>query len=303
MTGPPNGLWTVRGVLDAATRLLEGRGVPEPRLDASLLLAHALELERIDIYMQMDRPLDEPERARFRALVKERARRVPVPYLTGRRAFFGLDLAVGRATLIPRPETELLVEAALEVLDARAARAPAAPGALVCEIGTGSGAIAVALAHKAGARVRRLVATDVSRAALEVARRNVDAHALSALVELREGDLLEPLGAMGLAGKVDVLVSNPPYVAADARADLQAEVLAEPPEALFAGPDGLACLRPLIAGARRVLEPGGSLVLEIGHDQGSAVRELAARAGFEEVWVRRDLAGKERVVQARAPRG
>ena len=290
-------MWTVRSVLAATADLFAKRGIDEARLDAEHLLAHALGLRRIDLFVAHDRPLDEAELARYRVLVKERAgARLPVAYLTGRREFYSLELEVTRDVLVPRPETEGLVDAALEAL----ARRPAAAGpALLADVGTGSGAIAIAFGKLAKPPAGRIFATDTSAAAIEVARRNVARHGLGDRIEMITRDLLSPLVAAGLAGKLAVLASNPPYIAAAERAALAPEVLAEPRLALFSGEDGLDALRAIVAGAPALLEPGGALVVEHGAAQGEATRALARAAGFTEVATRKDLAGQDRLLVAR----
>lgn len=288
-------MWTIRSVLASAAEVLARAGIPEPRFDAEILLAHALGCDRLHLFLALDRPLDEAERARYRALVKERAARVPVAYLTGEREFFSLAFEVTRDVLVPRPETELLVEVVEDEL-ARRARA-GAPAAVVADLGAGSGAIAVAVAKRAGERVARVIATDASEAALAVARRNAARHSVSSKVEFRAGDLLNPLAPE--AGAIDILLSNPPYIALRDRGTLPPEVLAEPPAALFSGEDGLDAIRAILAGAPRVLAPGGLLAVEVGAGQAPAVADLARAAGLVEIATRKDLAGIERAVLAR----
>jgi release factor glutamine methyltransferase len=287
-------VWTVRTTLAAAAEVLARHGKPEARLDAELLLAHVLGRRRIDLFAEHDRPLDETERARFRDLVRQRAAGRPVAYLTGEKEFFSISFEVTGDVLIPRPDTETLVEAVLDEL-ARRARAGLAPAA-VADIGTGSGAIAVAVAKLGGAHVARVVATDASEAALAVAARNLARHALSGRIELRTGDLLAPLLA---DAPFDVIASNPPYVALRDRSMLAPEVLAEPAAALFSGDDGLDALRKILRGAPPLLAPGGLLALEVGAGQAAEVAGLARAAGLAGTATRRDLGGIERVVLAR----
>ncbi|GIW70893.1 MAG: release factor glutamine methyltransferase [Planctomycetota bacterium] len=293
---PGGGPWTVRAVLAAAAQALAHRGIAEARLDAEWLLAHALGLGRLDLYLQMDRPLTGPERARYRAAVRRRLAREPLAYITGSAAFYSLELQVDRSVLVPRPETELLVDRALEVLRARP---PGAPPALAADVGTGSGAIAIALARFGGERLAEVHAIDLSAEALALARANVERHGLSGRVVLHQGDLVGPLAPW--AGRLALLVSNPPYVAEHERSALPPEVLHEPPAALFAGPDGLAVIRRLLAAAPAVLAPGGTVLVEIGWRQGAAVLALARAAGLAEPRLHRDLEGHERVLEARRP--
>jgi release factor glutamine methyltransferase len=276
---------TLGEVLRLSTGYLEEHGSPTPRLDAELLIGHALGLERIRLYTSFDRPLSEPELAAIRALLERRGRREPVAYVLGRWGFHGLDLAVDARVLVPRPETEVLVERCLALLEGRAAPA-------VLDVGTGSGAIALAL--KAARPDAAVTACDVSADALEVAAAN--AAALGVEVELVESDLLA-----GVAGRrFDLIASNPPYVA-DAEIDgLEPEVARfEPRRALAAGPDGLAVLRRLAGAAAGSLAAGGWLVCECGAGQAGAVAELLLAAGAGETATEPDLAGIDRVVAGR----
>lgn len=259
------------------------RGHDSPRLDAELLLAHVLGIDRVQLYMQYDRPLGEPELAAYRALVKRRAQHEPVAYLTGTRGFWTLDLATDARALVPRPDTEVLVEEAL---------AKIAEDAVcdVLDVGTGTGAIALAIrSERPHARV---TATDVDPATLRLAEHN--ATTLNLDVELVESDLFSAL----VGRTFDVIVSNPPYVA-DA-AELGPGVREfEPSKALFAGADGLDVIRALVRAAPAHLNAGGVLLLEIGYDQAAAVQALLADAGFSEVVVRKDYGGHDRVVGGR----
>ena len=271
---------------------LGGKGFHNARLNAELLLAGELGLGRLDLYLQFDRPLAPDELAGFKARLRRRARREPLQYIDGTAPFRDLLLRVDPRVLIPRPETEVLVQ---EVLDwARGRDALAA-----VDVGTGSGAIALALATEGP--FARVVATDVSDEALAAARENREAAAPGAPVEFRAGDLLAPV-----RGDVfDVVVSNPPYVGEEERASLDPEVRDwEPAGALFAGPGGLDALRRLVADAPAVLRPGGLLALEIGAAQGAAVTELIRGTGaFAPARVRPDLAGRDRVVLAERTTG
>jgi release factor glutamine methyltransferase len=296
-------VWTTRTVLAATRDLLAKRGIDEARLDAEHLLAHVLSVRRIDLFADHDRPLAEAELARYRALVMKRANeRLPVAYLTGRREFYSLELEVTRDVLVPRPETELLVDVAIEALARRAKERPQAEPAVVADLGTGSGAIAIALAKLAKPPVGRVFAVEKSEAAAEVARRNVARHELGDRIEVLIGEWFAPLRARSLEGKLALIASNPPYVGEGERAALAPEVLAEPPGALFAGGDGLDAIRAICAEGADFLEPGGALAVEHGAAQGEAAREIARAAGLAEISTRRDLAGHERVLVARRGR-
>lgn len=255
--------------------------------EAAILLAHALGRDRAWLIAHGRDPVAAGEADRFLALVEARAAGQPVAYLTGRQGFWTLELAVSPATLVPRPETERLVELALE-------RLPRHAGVRIADLGTGSGAIALALARE---RPRaQVVATDASASALAVARGNAAAHAIGN-VEFREGDWLAPLGNE----RFDLIASNPPYIADGDPHLAQGDLRFEPAMALACGADGLDAIRRIVAGAPAHLSPGGWLVLEHGWDQGGAVRDLLVDAGFVEVATERDLEGRDRVSIGRRP--
>jgi len=278
---------------------LKTKGVESPRLDAEHLLAHVLRLGRLEMYLQHERPLTTDELEAFRPLLKRRAKREPLQYVLGRQAFRSLELEVGPGVLIPRPETECLVEEVLGWASGKTKEAAGAPDLVGLDVGTGSGAIALALTVEGP--FARFVATDVSASALEIAKRNRDAHALDGRIELRKGASFEPLVP---GERFDAIVSNPPYVAEADRPSLAPEIVDwEPPEALFGGADGLAVIREMARGAADRLVPGGLLALEVGLGQAAAVATLLEEEGLTEVRVRKDLAGKLRVVMANAPNG
>ncbi|MFO1422475.1 MAG: peptide chain release factor N(5)-glutamine methyltransferase [Candidatus Competibacteraceae bacterium] len=277
---------TLRELLaHAARRLTE---ISEsPRLDAEILLAAALERPRSYLHAWPER-LPEPEQsARFMAWVERRRAGEPVAYILGRREFWSLDLEVTPDTLIPRPETELLVELTL-------ARLPKDRPVTVADLGTGSGAIALALAVERP--LARIVATDRSPAALVVARRNARRLGIGN-VEFREGDWCAPLDNE----RFDLIAANPPYVAAADPRWRQGELRFEPPAALVAGDDGLAALRAIVAQVPNHLKPGGWLLLEHGYDQGEAVPALLRERGFIAVSDHRDVAGISRASGGRWP--
>ncbi|HUF77206.1 MAG TPA: peptide chain release factor N(5)-glutamine methyltransferase [Longimicrobiales bacterium] len=286
--------WTVLRLMLWSADYLERKGIERARLDAEYLLAHVLGVGRLEMYLQHERPLEPAELDAFRPLLKRRGAREPLQYVLGRQAFRDLDLEVGPGVLIPRPETEQLVEVVLAW-----ARTQEREARTALDIGTGSGAIALALLEEGP--FAEIVATDASAAALEVAARNRDAAGVASRLELRAGTYLEPVEP---GERFDVVVSNPPYVAEGARASLAPEVADwEPAEALFAGADGLDALRRIVADAPRALRAGGLLALEIGDGQAEAVCALLReQCGYGEVKVHEDLSGKERVVTAtRAP--
>jgi release factor glutamine methyltransferase len=294
--------------------VLRRAGVPEPRREALILAAWATDASTAAVLAYPERELRRDEEARLRQAVRRRVRREPLAYITGRVEFFGLELEVDRRVIVPRPETEHVVEHALAVAREVGAHGPVrAVGAqhvakslcdrhpgpqglgaaplLIADVGAGSGCIAVALAHSL--QRAAIYATDASADALEVAAANVRRHRLEARVRLLEGDLLAPLPA-----PVHVIASNPPYVATGEFAGLMPEVRDfEPRSALDGGADGLSVIRRLIEASPARLLAGGALVMEIGAGQGEAVLALA-RERFRRARIERDLAGHDRVLIA-----
>jgi release factor glutamine methyltransferase len=257
--------------------------LPLDPLENRILLCEATGLSRVQLITQAERPLSSDEAARLATLVQRRLAGEPIAYILGRREFFGLDFEVSDAVLIPRPDTERIVELALERLP---------PQGRMLDMGTGSGAIAVACAHtRADARVTAL---DVSEAALAVARRNAAAN--GATVRFLRSDWFNALDADADADKrFELIASNPPYIAAGDEHLAQGDLRFEPTGALTDHADGLSALRIIIAGSPRHLAPSGWLLLEHGYDQAAAVRALLAAGGFTDVQSWRDLAGIERV--------
>jgi release factor glutamine methyltransferase len=294
MTGPAS----VGEALRSATEWLRASGSRSPRLDAELLLATALGVDRAELFRTPERVLTRIEERRFDGYLVRRQAREPVAYIRGHRAFRAIELEVTPAVLIPRPETETLVDVALEALAAVPGGA-AAPGLyepLALDVGTGSGCVALALA--AENPFVRLVAVDVSKAAVEVARRNAARLGLGGRVDIRRGDLLDDLPPRE---HFDLIVSNPPYIPEAEYRTLEANVRDyEPRMALHGGEDGLDVYRRLIPAAAGRLRPGGVLAVEVGAGQAAAVRALFAAAGaFAAPRERADLAGTPRVVFAR----
>lgn len=279
---------TVAETLDRGRARLAAAGVGSAALDALVLLEHAAGLGRAAVLARGREALDGAAAAAYERLLGERERRVPLAYVTGEREFWSLRLRVDRRVLVPRPETETLVESALELLR---------PGARFADVGTGSGAVAVALARELGPGA--YVATDRSAGALSVARANAEAHGVARSIEFLEGDLLAPLA--GRPQALDGIVSNLPYIPTAEVAGLEPEVRDhEPRAALDGGADGLEVIGRLVGAAPALLRRGGWLLLEIGSGQAGAVGRLLARSGaFDQVTTRRDLAGVERVVGAR----
>ncbi|NJC87253.1 MAG: peptide chain release factor N(5)-glutamine methyltransferase [Desulfuromonas sp.] len=276
--------WTVLKLLRWTADYFAGRGIDSPRLDAELLLAATLELDRVGLYLNFERPLQADELVAYREKVRRRAGREPLAYILGETEFWSLPLKVTPAVLIPRPDTELLVEEALKRL----------PGATrVLDVGTGSGALAIALAHERPEC--RVTAIDLSSTALAVAMENARLNGVGERIDFLQADL-----AALPAGPFALIVANPPYIPTGDLATLMPEVREfEPQLALNGGGDGLDAYRALARQAGAILAPGGWLLVEIGIGQAASVRELLAAAGLAELFISRDLAGIERVVGGR----
>ena len=291
--------------------LLEQAGIETARLDAECLVAAVLGCARWQLTLEPHRRLAPDEFGRILRLLQRRERREPLAYVLGTREFWSLPLAVSAGVLVPRPETETLVEAALaawgelraESREPRAAsremRAESGEaGPTIVELCTGSGAVAIALAKELP--TARLLATDVSWRALRVARANAERHGVAPRIAFLRGDLWRAVNGQAPAGSVDLVVANPPYLRSPELATLMPEVRWEPRLALDGGADGLRVLREIVASSPDRLRPGGALLLEIGADQAEAVGALMAASGrFEAARLRRDLAGRPRVVVAR----
>jgi len=295
-------------VINKTTPFFEKQGIESPRLTIELLLAHLLKKKRLDLYMEFERELDDATLEKLREMVKRRAAGEPLQYITGESEFCGLKFRVDKRVLIPRPETELLVETVFERL--KASGKPVSSGAetlnarlspiTILDVGTGSGCIAIALAKKLlasdGGVQAKIYATDESAAALEVARANAKMHHLEKNIGFFQGDMLE---ALSNSLRADVIVSNPPYVADGELAKLPKEVRDfEPVRALAAGEDGLKVIRRLVMDAKRFLSPSGFVALEIGAGQRAAVEALFGSAGYAVSEVVKDLQGHERVIVA-----
>jgi len=270
-------------VIQKTVPYFEKAGIESPRLTIELLLAHVLKKKRLQIYLEFEREVDEATLEILRGLVKRRVAGEPLQYVTGEAEFCGLKLAVDRRVLIPRPETELLVEVV-------AARQPAT----VVDVGTGSGCIALALAQRLPAA--EVTAVDVSADALAAAKANASRYDFKNFTRLLQSDLLSIFPD---SFTVDAIVSNPPYIASGELAQLPREVKDfEPAQALFAGVDGLEVIRRLVLEAKRFLSPTGFVALEIGAGQCAAVTQLFESAGYQVAQVEKDLQGHERVIVA-----
>ncbi len=280
--------WSIRRVLDWTRGHFEKQKIDDPRLTSEILLGHVLGLARVKLYMDLDRPLSKEELSTFRALIQRRLAFEPTQYLVGSREFYGRRFAVDARVLIPRGETELLVEAALrDVKKDQPSR--------VLDLCTGSGCVAITIAAE---RPQASVwATDLMPGPIEVAKANAEKLGVDGRVTFFQGDLF---AAVPEGATFDVIVSNPPYVKSGEIATLQKEVQKEPRAALDGGADGLDLIRKLVVDALPRLKPGGLLAMEIGEDQGEAVKELMTRAGCRDVRIEKDLARHDRIALGRA---
>lgn len=292
---------TLSEALRHGSRVLSAKGgSEEASLEAELLLAHALSTDRAHLYQRLREELPDDAQERFEALLQRRLAHEPTAYILGRKEFYGLELEVTPAAIIPRPETETLVELALEFVGTRDAR----QGIRVADVGVGCGAIAVALA--VNLPQVEIIATDISPDALALARRNAERHGVAARIRFLEGDLLAPLqgspgGSRDSSRRVDVIAANLPYVRTGDFEAAPPEIRDhEPRLGLDGGPDGLRIIERLLRQAPSRLEPGGALFIEIGEEQGDAARALAADAFPQaRIEVRRDLSRLDRVLAVR----
>lgn len=291
---PASEAWTIARVLKWAADDFRKRNNPSPRLDAELLLAHALGADRIRLVLDSERELLGDELGRYRELIQRRRSGEPVAYILGRREFYGLSFAVDRRALVPRPDTEPLVEVALERTRARSMHGQA------LDLCTGSGCVAVSFAKQRP--TWRVTATDIAAETAELAWENARRLGVVFTVDVLVGDLFAPVAGR----RFELITANPPYIPSGELAGLDADVRDfEPRLALDGGADGLDLVRSIVASASSFLAPDGVLAVEIGHDQGPRTLELFERAGFRAVALRRDYGGRDRVVsgvRADAPR-
>lgn len=283
-----NQAWTISGLIKWTSDYFESRGIDSPRMTAELLLSHSLSLSRLDLYLQHDKPLLPEELSHYKSLIKRRADREPVAYITGMKGFWSLDLAVSENVLVPRPDTECLVETALDII--KKENGPL----LIADLGTGSGAIILSLAVEMPGN--RYVAVDLSPDAIRMAKRNAKTNCPDADVFFLAGDWLSPFSDKAV---FDMIVSNPPYIPTEDIPGLAPEITRyEPLLALDGDRDGLKCIRHIIDVAHRYLKPGGWLMIETGFDQKESVVEIARSSGFySQVEYVKDFAGNNRVVK------
>jgi release factor glutamine methyltransferase len=284
--------WTIQKVLKWITLYFTDKSIDAPRLSAELLLGYVLGLKRIELYTQFDKVVTQEQLNELHSLVKRAGQNEPVAYLVGKTEFYSLELDITPDCLIPRPETELLVERAVEFLRTRTGRQ------FVCDLCTGCGCIAVAIAGNfsdAG-----IIATDICDAALNVAAGNIEKHCLKDRIKLLCGDLFDPVVPELDVGRFDLVVCNPPYVSASEFETLDKNVKNyEPRLALFAGEDGLDIYRRVIAQVDKFLKPDAALMLEIGYRQGQTVSQLLEQAGcFRKITVEKDFHNNDRIAIA-----
>ncbi|MBL8815317.1 MAG: peptide chain release factor N(5)-glutamine methyltransferase [Planctomyces sp.] len=282
-------VWTVQRILQWTIGFLKEKGVESPRLEAELLLAHARNCLRIRLYTDFESVVTDEERAKMREYVQRRARREPLAYIVGSKEFYGRNFEVRPGILIPRPETETLIDVCLEQI-------PKDAPTRLLEVGVGSGCIAITLARQRPEV--SVVATDISPIAIEVATLNSERHEVQPRIRILQGNCLQPIRSLN-EPLFDGLVSNPPYIREDERSILAPEVAQhEPAEALFSGEDGLDVTRQMINESAEVIRPGGFIALELDPKQCEEVSELLKQSGYERIQIIKDLNGAERIVLA-----
>ena len=293
-----NGTWTVRKLLQWTPEFFQKKGLDQPRLSAELLLSHVLKVPRISLYTDYERVLNESQLTTYRELVRRAATDEPIAYLTGRAHFFNLEFEITRDVLIPRPDTETLVESVLQTVRHRGGlEAPR-----VLDLCTVSGCVAAAIEQNL--KTPNVVAVDISPAAVAVAKRNIESLKLIDRVTIEQGDLFEPISKLVDPRPFDIIVANPPYIATAQMATLDASVRDyEPAIALDGGEDGLTIHRRILEGAPAHLMPNGLVFLEIAFDQGPAAKEMAAGYdAFEDVRLMKDYGGRDRVLAMQSKR-
>jgi release factor glutamine methyltransferase len=286
--------WTIKELLKVTTDYLEKKEIESPRLSAEILLAHQLEVDRVKLYLRFDQPLHDEEVTGYRSLIKRRLSREPIQYITGVQEFWSMDFTVGPQVMVPRPETELLVEHALALC--RQKRSTEGSCGRILDLGTGCGAIAVAIARELeGVAVW---ASDVSQDALDMARRNAIRHGVEGRIEFVLSDLWQNLSNQELT--FDVIVSNPPYIKSEAMDSLPPEVRDyEPRHALDGGEEGMRYIRDIIQEAPRHLNPGGWILLEMDPDQtNEALGLIEANNSYFQMLRLKDYSHNHRVVMA-----
>lgn len=279
----------IKQLLNLSTDFLAKQGIASPRLDAEVMLADLLQMERINLYVKFDYPLKTGEINSYREMIKQRAQHVPVAYILGKKEFMSLDLIIKKGTLIPRPDTENLVETVLNYC-----KEDDLTEAQIIDVGTGSGAIAVSLAYYLESA--RVVGVDVSKIALQTASLNCEKFELNDRLKILKSDLLTEFIKREING-IDIIVANPPYLTAAEMEEISAEVKQEPELALLAGKDGLTYYRKLIPQSEKVLADGGHIFLEIGYQQAESVKALFSD-DWQQIEVIKDYAEHDRIIKA-----
>lgn len=287
--------WTILKLLEWTTSYFKSHDIDSPRATAEILLAHILKLKRIDLYLRHDQPLISDELLKFKAFIKRRIKREPVAYIVGVKEFWSMDFAVTEDVLIPRPETECLVETSLGLLPEDSNSDPNNPPMRILELGTGSGAVILALASTETKHL--FFASDLSIKAVLIAKQNAKHHGLDKTVNFFCADWFTPLKVV--RHQFDMIISNPPYIPTQVVSQLQPEIYKyEPISALDGNEDGLRCFRHIINNAHVYLNRQGSLVLEIGHNQKNEVQKIAEKCGnYKNIVFTKDYSGYHRVVQ------
>jgi len=285
--------WTIQKLLNWTAEHFTEKGLDSPRLAAELLLSHVLDIKRIELYTKFDKPVTKEQLDRLHDLVKRAGQNEPIAHIVGKTEFYSLELDITPDCMIPRPETELLVERAIEFLRTRSGEQ------FVCDLCTGSGCIAVAIAQNY--LDCRIIATDICDAALNLAAKNIEKHQLKERITLLCGDLFDPIMPQLDVDKFDLIVCNPPYVSAPEFEKLGKSVRDyEPKMALFAGDDGLYICRRIVEKVDQFLKPDAALMLEISYSQGQAVRELLEQADcFSEIKIEKDFQNNDRIAIAK----
>ncbi|MFH1369647.1 MAG: peptide chain release factor N(5)-glutamine methyltransferase [Elusimicrobiota bacterium] len=282
--------WTVCSVLDWTADYFERHNISGARLDAEILLSHVLKCPRLDLNLRKDERIPEKILSQYKRFITERKERKPLAYILGEHEFMGMSFRVNNATLIPRPETELLVEEVVNLVRGKGKK-------VLVEVGTGSGNISVSIAKLTD--ITTIYATDISMDALKVAQENVFKHSVASKVVLRQGDMFRALESDGLEGKTDIIVSNPPYVSLDEFDGLEPELKYEPRNALNGGEDGLDFYKILSVESRKYLKPGGLIAVELNSNKSYQIRDIFESTGFAVETIIKDYSGLDRVLTAK----
>lgn len=286
--------WTIEKLLGWMVGYFTEKNIDSPRISAELLLSQIMGMKRIELYMHFQKPVEKQQLDNLHKLVKRAANNEPIAYLVGKTEFYSLEIQVSSDCLIPRPETEMLTERAIEFLRDRSSKS-----GLVCDLCTGSGCIALAIAKNVSDA--QIIATDISDAALSIAEKNIEAHKLQDRIHLLCGDLFDPLIPQLDTEKFDLITCNPPYITSDEFLTLDKNVRDyEPKSALLAGTDGLDVYRRICQRIDEFLKPDGCLMLEIGYLQGPAVKQLLEETNsFSSITIEKDFSNNDRIVIAK----